>query len=270
MEQYLSFKEFEGSSSIKNAVESDQDYIWFRKRSGESTDAQEWGTAMHMAILEPELFDATYYVFDDSQKVKELIDNGAKTARATKEYKEWYAEQVALNGDRIILEKDTFDACQIVRERLQRDSRYHEWVAPAQKEMSVYVEDFYNGMNVKIRLDSFIAPKETDIKSTKGISPKNFFYECLKYKYHLQRALYRDVANAAGIELTESAILAISNKPPFQHEFYTIPEELIEEGRGLYRLGLDNIARMRNGNVHDGFAQNYITDKDGFILLGDK
>lgn len=268
--EYLAQTKYEGSTYIKNAISSDQEYLWFKKAANKSSDSQEFGTFIHMAILEPELFHQTYFVFDDSAIVEKLIDGGAKNARATKEYKEWVADQMADNAGRIALPQSDFDAGCIVQDRLSRDSRYKEFIVPSTKETSIYVERFYESVSVKIRPDSFFSSLECDVKTTKAVDPKGFFYEVLKYKYHLQRALYRDVGNAAGLGLDKSVILAISNKAPFEHEFYFIPENLIEEGRGMYQAGLANIARIRTGEVYDGYAHNYITDEHGFIILGDK
>lgn len=266
-EEYLSHTEYEGSTTIKNAIKSDQDYIWFRK-SKKSTDAQDFGTAVHMAILEPELFEKTYFVFDDEAIVSKLIANGSKSPRATKEYKEWTEQEMQKHSGMTSIGRSDMDSLLVVQKRLQYDSRYNHLILPQEKETSYYVDNFYEGIGVKIRPDcASNGLPEVDIKTTKDVTPIGFKREFFKYGYDIQRALYLDVLREYGYEVPESIILAIGNYPPFQHEFYHIPKEWIDKARERYKYGLQQIKRMREGKLYDGYAHLYITTDSGCIDL---
>ena len=266
-EEYLSHTEYEGSTTIKNAIKSDQDYIWFRK-SKKSSKSQDFGTSSHMVLLEPELFKETHVVFDDSQKVQELLDKGFTNARGSKEYKEWYQKQLGSMKGKMVIEQHNMDAVLVVQKRLNEDRRYHELVVPQEKETSFYVDNFYDGISVKIRPDccSSMLP-EVDVKTTKNVTPSGFKREFFNFGYDIQRALYLDVLREYGYAVPESIILAIGNYPPFQHEFYHIPKEWIDKARERYKYGLQQIKRMREGKLYDGYAHLYITTDSGCIDL---
>jgi hypothetical protein len=69
----------------------------------EESAAMKFGAMLHVLVLEPHDFDNRFYTFDDSDKCQELIAGGAKSPRATKQYKEWYATQAGSAGDRTIV-----------------------------------------------------------------------------------------------------------------------------------------------------------------------
>jgi len=266
-EEYLSQTDYEGSTTIKNAIKSDQDYIWFRK-SKKSTDAQEFGTAVHMAILEPDLFEKTYFVFDDEEIVAKLIGGGSKSPRATKEYKEWVEAEMQRHSGRVSIGKQEMESFLVVQKRLQQDSRYHQMIVPQEKETSFYVDNFYEGIGVKIRPDcASNGLPEVDIKTTKDVTPIGFKREFFKYGYDIQRALYLDVLTEYGYVVPESIILAIGNQPPFLHEFYHIPKDWIIAAREKYKYGLQQIKRMREGKYYDGYAHKFMTTASGCIDL---
>jgi hypothetical protein len=109
---------------------------------------------------------------------------------------------------------------------------------------------------------------EVDIKTTKAADPKGFWYEFLKYKYHIQRALAVDMMRLFGIDIEQSCILAVSNEAPYNHEFYRVPQHLLDAGREMYQEGLHRISRIRDGKVYTGFVSpDQEVDQNGMIVL---
>ena len=264
-EEYLSKTDYESASTIKLAVQSDQDYIWFKKASYPSTKSQAFGTALHMSILEPERFNSTYWCLKESDKVE---PNATWITKANKDKK---VELVAKNPGKECLDQDDWDAIQVVSERIIFDDRFIKFMSQSTKEQSFYVENFYSGLDVKCRPDSYMPTIEVDIKTTKAADPVGFWYEFIKYKYHIQRALAVDIMKLFGIKIEQSCILAVSSSPPYNHEFYRVPDHLIEAGRELYREGLMRIARIKSGDVNVGYISTDIqVDENGMIVLQNK
>jgi hypothetical protein len=264
-EEYLSKTHYESASTIKLAIESDNDYVWFKKANKGNTKAQSFGTALHMALLEPEKFDNTYWCLSDSDK------EDPSSSWVVKVNKDKKVALVELHAGKLLLEEDEWSAIQIVGERLIYDNRFTDFVAPAYKEVSFYDDNFFEGIAVKCRPDAYFGVMDVDIKSTKAADPKGFWYEFLKYKYHIQRAVAVDIMHKYGIPIEASCILAVSNTPPFNHEFYRVPDHLIESGRELYQLGLQNIKRIKAGEIYNGYQiPGQQMDENGMIILENK
>jgi len=265
-EEYIGKKDYYGSSSIKLANTSELDYLSF-SNANRSSSAQDFGTAVHMAILEPHLYEKKYYTLDDSEKVKEI---GGGNPRGTKLYKEWIAEKALEYDGKTMLDIFEFNGIERIKKNLQQDERYEKYIVEQEHEISFYAENFYEGMNVKIRPDNSLGHlPEVDIKTTKAVDPMGFKREVFKYGYHIQRALYRDVLRAYGYEVPASIILAIANSAPYNYEFYTIPEQWINDAVPVYQAGLDAIKGINNGRARFGFAHRFITDEYGCVVLGD-
>jgi hypothetical protein len=73
------------------------------EETDEDTAAMKFGSMLHCLVLEPGDFENRYFSFDDSDKCQELIAGGAKSPRATKAYKEWYALQSESANGRMIV-----------------------------------------------------------------------------------------------------------------------------------------------------------------------
>lgn len=90
-------------SSASNFLKSPRHFYISRTDPPKQTKAMIEGQQFHMAVLEPELFKETYWIFDDFEKVQELIAGGSKKPRATAEYKRWKEEEeIAHLGKEII------------------------------------------------------------------------------------------------------------------------------------------------------------------------
>src|SRR6185503_13815919 len=81
MREYLKIDAL-GSSRLEHLAVSPLHYRYMSTQPDEETDAQELGTALHVAVLEPDLFDSAYVIEPDIARI-----GGAKP-RATNAYKE--------------------------------------------------------------------------------------------------------------------------------------------------------------------------------------
>lgn len=95
-------------SSVTNFLKSPRHFYISRTDPPKQTKAMIEGQQFHMAVLEPELFKETYWVFDDFEKVAELIAGGSKKPRATSEYKRWKEEQEIKNLGKEIIDAELY------------------------------------------------------------------------------------------------------------------------------------------------------------------
>lgn len=108
-------------SSLMAFIKSPKHFYEYKTKK-EVTKAMEDGKRFHMACLQPDEFKNKYWILDDEEKCNELINGGAKSPRATKEYKEWKLEQELKNEGKELISKDDFDTFTRMSEALRKNT----------------------------------------------------------------------------------------------------------------------------------------------------
>ncbi|MFA5301017.1 MAG: PD-(D/E)XK nuclease-like domain-containing protein [Lutibacter sp.] len=194
-EEYHSKKEYIGASGLKLMKKSP---LHFKLQEQKTTEAMEFGSACHTFILEPELFDSEYFVFDDSEICSILIGEGAKSPRATNKYKEWYDQQLIISNSRKLIDKQMLSQLTNMRDRLLHHKFAKSLLTNGEAEMSVYCEiTIITGqkIKVKIRPDYKKDSKRiiSDLKTCQSASVNDFPRHAADLDYHIQAALYHDI-----------------------------------------------------------------------------
>lgn len=202
------------------------------------TPAMVVGTAIHAAILEPDLFTSGFIVAPEINKRTNagkaeyaafLDEHEDYTVLSTEQW------QVALGA------RDSAHRHPLVRERLKRGAA----------EQSYYALDPGTGALIKCRfdwLDVGGAPHALDVKSTEDASPERFMRSVLDYRYHVQQAWYEHTFGAATdyeLALREWVFLAIEKTPPFACAAYTLPPEMVRAGQQQAQRELARIQECR-------------------------
>ncbi len=216
------------STKIKKALVS---YAAYVQEDTFDSAALAFGRAFHAALLEPELFAATYVVAKDIP--------GNKNSNAYKaEFAAW-GESVA--GKEIISIEDAAAIAQMI-ETIKAHSEYGQ-IGPANSEVMAITTCKETGFHIKCKIDLFSA-SITDFKSTSsGLSPADVINDMVKWKYHVSAAFYQDIVYDLTGERLPFRVIPVTKKAPFDCEFYQLSDELLEEGRKLYKAGLKRIAR---------------------------
>lgn len=237
-EEYHSKKEFISCSGLKQIKKSP---LHFKEEEKKETEAMTFGSAYHAFILEPELFEKEYYIFDDSAICSVLIGEGAKLPRATKNYKDWYECEMRIAGDKKTIDKYTYEILQAMSNRLMRHKYVKSLLSHGEAEMSVYCTiEIMTGqrIKVKIRPDYFKNEKRivTDLKTTAGASINDFPRHAAEFDYHLQAALYSDIMNAIeGKEMGWDFFFVAQEKTkPFAFNIFESSPQFLAQGRYEY------------------------------------
>jgi len=198
--KYHSDKSYIGSSSLKLYKESPLHYKFHKV---ESTPALEFGSLYHTFVLEPELFEKEYFVFDDAEICEQLVngafmdDKGkqilAKSPRATNIYKEWYGNQMALSNGRKLVGITELAMIKEMKNTLFSHPYARYLLTGGVSELSHYAT--LNGVNVKIRPDHMFEKKKicVDLKTAKTAKHEDFPRDAYDRGYHISAALYSDV-----------------------------------------------------------------------------
>ena len=212
--------------------------------------AMELGTAIHMAILEPDKFYGEYVVCP-----KECSD------KRTKAYKEWEAAQPAFVT--VLSEKD-WVTIERICQNAQRDEVASRLLS---KPDSVEKEHFWvceaTGVKCRAKTDAIRGKGVIDIKTTDDARPRAFARKIADFRYDLQAAHYLD-----GTGCETFLFVAIETSCPWRVRTYTLlPQDLLHASSQRLelldeykrRLDIGNWSERGEHEVADIYLPKYFT-----------
>lgn len=194
------------------------------QKDRKTTPAMEFGTALHMAILEPHLFDKTAVVRP------EFSGKGSVAARAA-----WDEE----NACKTILTPDDMRNIDGMRNAAAR-SRTMDWLlADAVHEVAGYWTDPKTGLLLKVKPDIWRGGDVIgDIKTTDDARPEHFIRSIVKYGYHISGAHYVDGISHISGDSQTMVLIAMEKKAPYGITFHALSPDTIMTGFELREQAL--------------------------------
>ena len=176
----------------------------------ESSPALEFGTAVHMAILEPDLFAATYTTFAGD--------------RRTKEGKAAY-EAVIASG-KTPLNQEQWDNITGAAAAVHAHPAAAAFLHNIQTEVSCF--DTWDGVKVKARIDGLGKDYIVDVKTTQDASPVAFGKSCAQFRYHVQAAWYQRITG-----INRFIFIAVEKEAPYGVACYELDQPAIDLGHSI-------------------------------------
>lgn len=174
----------------------------------EQTPAMVLGSAIHAAILEPDLFPLEY-----------VADPGIN--RRTNAGKAEYEAFVAENAGKTVLNDEQMQTCLAVRDAVHLHPVAAGLLQGGAAEQSFYAIDPETGELIKCRTDYLAGDMIVDVKSTEDASPDGFGKSAANFRYPVQVAWYRRVMAAAfGEAPPHWVFLAVEKSPPYALGLY--------------------------------------------------
>lgn len=196
----------------------------------QDSQAFSFGRAFHTALLEPNEFELRYAMSPRSSLNKN-----------TNVYKDLITQFKTAAGDREIITPEDFDLIEAMRENVLKHPDYQAKTFEA--EVMAITTCKETGLLLKCKSDLF-GHKIIDIKTTSnGVAPAEFMNDIIKWNYHVSAAFYQDIITAVLGVRPDFELIPVSKKPPHDCEIYKLSDDLLEEGRKLYKLGLQRIAK---------------------------
>jgi hypothetical protein len=229
-------------SSLKALItRSPKHYRYELDHPRESSAEMEIGTATHVLVLQPERFSELYVVRPDG------LDGRTKDGKAA-------LADLRASG-RKVLTQDDERRIRGMAEAIADDERASEWLhAEGKVEHAITWTDAETGMECKGRIDLL-----TDdgclvgLKTTRDISERMYFTQATRLLYHAQWAFYYDGLCALGQKPRVVVEVAVENQAPFDCDGGTIIEEdVLDEGRAIYREALVTLKRCRELDIWPG------------------
>lgn len=211
------------------------------------------GTALHMLVLEPELF-AQHYAPEPADAPRRPSSRQINTKKPSPETLyaiDWWRQFDAENAGRLLLgnsdgdtiwERDDWSTLHYMRDKIFAHPEAMIFLDPADgiSELSCYwVDNTYHRL-CKCRHDFLnIAHRViVDLKSTADATLSGFQHSVHDYRYDVQAAWYQDGTRLTG-ELVENMVfVAAEKKPPYHVGTYEIDPGWVREGRLKYQRDL--------------------------------
>ena len=194
----------------------------------EAKTAWTFGSAFHTLILEPHLFEMTYFIMPERVY---LNTDGEEKYRAYKKI-----EEEAKTTNKTVLSLADYTRLCEMRTILFTNERAKSLIDYGIYESSYFWEDEHSGLIVKSRPDILSAEMYIDLKTIDDASPNSFQKSMAQYGYHIQAAMVKDgVLNLTGEKLQSCINICVETKYPYSVGIYIIDEAAIEYGHCEYK-----------------------------------
>lgn len=211
--------------------------------STQARAAKDFGTAAHIAILEPNDFEAKVY-------------RGPEDRRGNK-WKD--AEEYCRIEGKTLLIADAYDKVITMRDAVHADAWINGIITGGKPmiEASGYWIDEATGELCRCRPDLYREDLGIilDLKSALSAHPDAFARSVVNYGYHAQEPHYSDGWAALGKPINGFVFLAWEKKSPFAYGVYELPPSIVEEGRAIIRQALDKYHECRKADRWPGYGE---------------
>lgn len=214
----------------------------------DSTPALDFGTAVHVSVLEPDTFDAAYSLDPEHP------DGGyPKGWRNTTDYRE--TRDAILGAGRKLLAKADREACLRIRDAVWNAGGDVSAIMTAKTatEVSYLARDPDHdagdgGLLCKCRPDIEVAPARTvvDLKTALDASEWAFAKSISTYGYHIARAFYMHTLDLAGLDRWDHYLfLVVEKAPPWGVALYDLDPDAADQGQREMDSLLELYARCK-------------------------
>lgn len=211
----------------------------------EPSPAKELGTAVHKAILEPDLFRELYVPIPK-------IDRRSKKGK-----EEWKAFEEA-HKDNERLPQDDYDICLGMTESVWKHPQAREILSgKGVNELSIVWVDETTGLLCKARIDRLTMlgqwPVAVDVKSTRDASKGLFRRDVANFGYHVSAAFYLQGLEAVAPTSRRFLWIAVEKVPPYCVQIFELDEEDLRASAEEARRHLDLWAACTNAGKWPGY-----------------
>lgn len=203
----------------------------------------DFGEACHLAILQPNEFEARVYRGPDDRRGNKWKDAA-----------EWCAGE-----GKLLLTSGDYDSVMTIRDAVHADQWINAIITGGKPliEASGYWTDPATGELCRCRPDLYREDLGiiVDVKSTVSAHPDAFARSVVNYGYHAQEAFYSDGWRSLGKPVEGFVFLAWEKKAPFAYAVYELPPSIVEEGRAVMRHALETYAECVKAERWPGYGE---------------
>ncbi len=228
---------------------------------GDSTDAQILGSAIDVAVLEPDLLDSRYAVAHQCEAFTKGGDRCKNIGAARYDGEHWFCNVKShpptgiLRDDITALSPADWNTCVDLRDLCRVHPAAQRLLAGERKKLVAIWIDPETGVKCKAEFDvlddteTFI----TDLKSTLDASDEGFRREIDRWKYHWQGGFYVQGANILGFSVEHYAIVAAEKGTPVDVNCFELSGEALDAGWKELRVALKRWAWCQEEGEWPGY-----------------
>ena len=234
----------------------------------EPTDAMELGSAIHMGLMEPDLFRETYVEatpcaapLASGKRKGEPCGNPGKLRSGGAWFCGTHAPDEHDTPEHVVDHVALGHLNGMVRAIRAHPRASTLFQGAGGVEVTGIFRDPETGLLIKIRPDRLIAraKMKVDVKTTRDAEPSAFARDAANRGYHRKVALYRRGLRELGWDCEATAICAVESAPPYVVAAYLMDEAQIERAeRDVVRL-LHRYAMCRDGDYWPGYGDEFRT-----------
>lgn len=222
MHQYLGIEAM-GSTHLDALAVSPLHYQYLMSQGSPSTEATELGSAVHMAVLEPDLYSQQFVVEPNPH----LVAPDNVKPRATKAYREACAELEATG--KTVLRMEQANQIADMADAVRRNPHVAKLLARAREREVTMIWERETKLRCRGRADILGDGVIGDLKVTRSIryfSP----FTVTKLRYHAQQAHYLDGLRRLGRDIKHSFLIAVEPTQPYDVAVFALEESALEFG----------------------------------------
>lgn len=206
----------------------------------ESTQAMIIGSALHTAVLEPDLWDVEYAV------APEGIDRRYKTGKEA-----WAKFEEESQGKVLLKAEDAEAVRRMASAVFSHPASSFLLNLKGKREASYFWTDEDTGIECKCRPDWHSEDRRliVDLKTTEDASPSAFARSVANYRYHVQSAHY-----CKGLGAEQFLFVCVEKNPPHLVAVYAATPGLMAAGSRAASRDLATIASCRAANHWPGYS----------------
>ena len=219
---------------------------WVQSTEDDDTAALVFGRALHCAVLEPELFAATYVepVEHPHQRPTSIQRNAKKPSQSTLDAIAYWDAWELANAGKIEITLAEKQRLLGMSASIRRHPLASRLLKGGTAEETIVWDDPRTGLRCKARADYHTAERGVlvDLKTTEDASEKGFMLSVARYGYHLQHAHYASAFHALGEELRAFLFVAVEKEPPYACAVYCLDAEAEARGIELRDRAMDTLS----------------------------
>lgn len=249
----MSNEDYHGSPGISKSsldmVNKSINHLLNRQEVRKETPQMVLGTAVHAAILEPNLWP----------------DGFVRGPDADMRTKEWKDARSALPAGVKLMKPADYDKVeQMAVAALSHPDPVIGYIKNMQgiAEGSLFQRHPQTGLLIKCRPD-FLSPEHkviVDVKTTKNASPEDFAKSCGQFRYDVQAAMYTDMVTREFGGEWKFVFIAVENQPPFNVGVYVLSPQDLDFGSVIYNQDIAKYAQWYDGyETNTGYQEECMT-----------
>lgn len=264
-EQYFADRTRINSSAIKKILRSPRHFLtdWFGgvDEDEEEPDHFRIGRAAHLMLLEPQIFRELHVVEPEfiglTKDGKPTKNPNALDVKMQRE--QWRAKQ---KPGAIILTQEELDHLVGMIEAVLEHPIANSMLKTGVAECTIHWTDRDTGVKCKGRPD-FLTFEDggefhlLNFKTARNIQPGVFADDALRLQYHLSEAFYADgLLEVYGRLPSTMTLFPVEKSPPYEAAVYPLEDAWFEQGRAMYKHGLQIYRRCRDTGRWPAYQQN--------------